>query len=272
MKSRYRLGCDIGGTFTDFVLLDETTGECAFEKVLTTAADPSAAVDQGLGKLSARHPEFVGATEHVIHGTTLVINAVIERRGARTALITTRGFRDVLEMRREIRYDIYDLAAVYPTPLVERHLRREVAERVSSDGRCLRPLDEAEAVDVIDRLAHEGIESVAVCLLHAYANADHERMIERLASRHYPSLAISLSSEVLPEIKEFERTSTTVVNAYVKPLVARYLERLEGRLAARGLRQRLFLMLSGGGITSTSTARQFPVRLIESGPDRKSVV
>src|ERR687887_322024 len=124
MKSRYRLGCDIGGTFTDFVLLDETTGECAFEKVLTTAADPSAAVDQGLGKLSARHPEFVGATEHVIHGTTLVINAVIERRGARTALITTHGFRDVLAMRREIRYDIYDLAAVYPTPFVERHLCR----------------------------------------------------------------------------------------------------------------------------------------------------
>jgi N-methylhydantoinase A len=266
MTPRYRLGCDIGGTFTDFVLLDERTGAFTVEKVLTTPADPSAAVDEGVGKLSERQPGFAGATEHVIHGTTLVINAVIERKGARTALITTCGFRDVLEMRREIRYDIYDIAAVYPSPLVERDLRCELTERVYSDGRMLSPLDQAEARAVLDALVQQGIESVAVCFLHAYANPEHERAVERLASQHHPALAVSLSSEVLPEIKEFERTSTTVVNAYVKPLIARYLERLEERLATRGFRRRLFLMLSGGGITGAVTARKFPVRLIESGP------
>jgi N-methylhydantoinase A len=261
----WRLGCDIGGTFTDFVLLDEATGAFGVEKVLTTPADPSIAVDDGVGKLLARHPGFVTATEHVIHGTTLVINAVIERKGARTAIIATRGFADILEMRREIRYDIYDIGAVYPAPLVERPWRREVTERVLSDGRVLTALDEAEASQVLAALAAEGVESVAVCLLHAYANPAHESTVERLAAAH-PALAVSLSSEVLPEIKEFERTATTAVNAYVKPLVARYLERLEERLAARGLHRRLFLMLSGGGITATATARKFPVRLIESGP------
>jgi len=263
--SSWRLGCDIGGTFTDFVLLDETSGTFSVEKVLTTPADPSEAVDDGVGRLLARHPGFVAATEHVIHGTTLVSNAVIERKGARTAVIATRGFADILEMRREIRYDIYDIGAVYPTPLVERNARREVTERVGSDGGVLTPLDEADAARVLAALAAEGVESVAVCLLHAYANPAHERAIERLAAAH-PALAVSLSSEVLPEIKEFERTATTAVNAYVKPLVARYLERLEERLAARGLHRRLFMMLSGGGITATATARKFPVRLIESGP------
>jgi len=263
--SSWRLGCDIGGTFTDFVLLDETSGAFSVEKVLTTPADPSEAVDDGVGRLLARHPGFVAATEHVIHGTTLVSNAVIERKGARTAVIATRGFADILEMRREIRYDIYDIGAVYPTPLVERNARREVTERVGSDGGVLTPLDEADAAGVLAALAAEGVESVAVCLLHAYANPAHERAIERLAAAH-PALAVSLSSEVLPEIKEFERTATTAVNAYVKPLVARYLERLEERLAARGLHRRLFMMLSGGGITATATARKFPVRLIESGP------
>ncbi len=261
-----RLGCDIGGTFTDFVLLDEGTGTFAIEKVLTTPTDPSAAVDDGLGRLAARHPGFVARTEHVIHGTTLVINAVIERKGARTALVATRGFSDVLEMRREIRYDIYDIGAVYPAPLVERQLRREVAERAYSDGRVLTPLDEAEARRVLDELAREGIESIAVCFLHAYANPAHERAVERIAAEAHPGIAVSLSSEVLSEIKEFERTATTVVNAYVKPLVTRYLARLEERLAARGMKRGLFLMLSGGGITSTATAQKFPVRLIESGP------
>ncbi len=265
MSAAWRLGCDIGGTFTDFVLLDEATGGFTVEKVLTTPADPSEAVDDGVARLLARHPGFVAATEHVIHGTTLVINAVIERKGARTAVIATRGFADILEMRREIRYDIYDIGAVYPAPLVERNWRREVTERVGSDGRVLAPLDEADARRALDALAAEGVESVAVCLLHAYANPAHERALERLAAAR-PALAVSLSSEVLPEIKEFERTATTAVNAYVKPLVARYLERLEERLAARGLRRRLFMMLSGGGITATPTACKFPVRLIESGP------
>jgi N-methylhydantoinase A len=265
-RSTWRLGCDIGGTFTDFVLLDETTGRFRVEKVLTTPGDPSEAVDEGVGLLLRQEPEFVASTEHVIHGTTLVINAVIERKGARTAIVATKGFSDILEMRREIRYDIYDIGAVYPAPLVERNLRREVTERVYGDGRVLEALDEAEARAVLAALAAEGVESLAVCLLHAYANPAHERAVERLAAEVAPGLSVSLSSEVLPEIKEFERTATTAVNAYVKPLVARYLARLEERLAARGLARRLFLMLSGGGITATATARKFPVRLIESGP------
>jgi N-methylhydantoinase A len=266
MSASFRLGCDIGGTFTDFVLLDEATGAFSVEKVLTTPVDPSAAVDDGIGKLLDRHPGFVARLEHLIHGTTLVINAVIERKGARTALLATRGFRDVLEMRREIRYDIYDIGAVYPTPLVERQWRREVTERMLSDGSELVPLDEAETRQVLADLAREGIESVAVCFLHAYANSVHEHAVERLAAEAHPGLVISLSSEVLPEIREFERSATTAVNAYVKPLVARYLARLEERLATRGATRGLFLMLSGGGITSTATARKFPVRLIESGP------
>ncbi len=265
-RARYRVGCDIGGTFTDFVLLDEATGAFEVAKVLTTPEDPSEAVETGIGQLRMLRPGFVTTTEHVIHGTTLVINAVIERKGARTALITTQGFRDILEMRREIRYDIYDIGAVYPAPLVDRTLRREVNERVLADGRVRAPLDETGARAVLDGLAAEGVESVAVCLLHAYANPLHEQAIGRLAAAAHPGMAISLSSEVLPEVKEFERTSTTAINAYVKPLVARYLTRLEERLGRRGLRGRLFLMLSGGGITGTATARQFPVRLIESGP------
>jgi len=266
MAGRYRLGCDIGGTFTDFVLLDEATGAVDVAKVLTTPGDPSEAVDAGIEELLARRPDVAARTEHLIHGTTLVINAVIERKGAATALVTTRGFRDVLAMRREIRYDIYDVGAAYPAPLVDRPWRREVTERVLADGRVRVPLDEAEARRVLDGLVAEGVESVAVCLLHAYANPAHERAIGRLAAEAHPRLVVSLSSDVLPEAGEFERASTTVINAYVKPLVARYLARLEERLRGRGMGGRLFLMLSGGGITGVETAREFPVRLIESGP------
>jgi N-methylhydantoinase A len=264
--SRFRLGCDIGGTFTDFVLLDECSGRFRVDKVLTTPADPSAAVDTGLADLDADEPGFLARTGQVVHGTTLVINAVIERKGAKTALVTTAGFRDVLAMRREIRYDIYDIAAVYPEPLVARPWRRELSERIDAGGQVLRPLDEAGAAALIDELAAQGVQSVAVCLLHAYANPAHERAFAELAVRAQPGLSVCLSSEVLPEVKEYERTATTVVNAYVRPLMDRYLARLEQRLAARGAACGLSLMLSGGGITAPATARRFPVRLIESGP------
>ena len=262
----FRLGCDIGGTFTDFVLLNQDTGKFVVHKTLTTPIDPSEAVETGLVALQQSHNGYPGKTENVIHGTTLVINAVIERKGAATAIIATEGFRDSLEMRREIRYDIYDIGAVFPTPLVDRPFRREVPERLYSDGRVRNALDEGAARGVLDDLAAAGIESVAVCLLHAYANPTHERAVAALAAEAHPELAISLSSDVMPEIKEFERTSTTAVNAYVKPLMARYIKRLEERLAAQGFEHGLFMMLSGGGIIAPETARQFPVRMIESGP------
>jgi N-methylhydantoinase A/oxoprolinase/acetone carboxylase beta subunit len=265
-RRRYRLGCDVGGTFTDFVLLDEMTGTFEIGKVLTTPKDPSEGIENGVAQLLIDRPGFLATTDNVIHGTTLVINAVIERTGAATALLTTQGFRDILEMRREIRYDMYDLGARYPVPLVERRHRREVVERIHPDGRVLRPFDAVATADVIRGCVTDAIESIAVCLLHAYANPAHERKVRDIAAEVAPHLTVSLSSEVLPERREFERTSATVLNAYVKPLVARYLARLEERLSRLGLGGRLYLILSGGGITSTETAREFPVRLIESGP------
>jgi N-methylhydantoinase A len=263
---RYRLGCDIGGTFTDFVLLDHDTGAFVVHKVLTTPDDPSQAVETGIAALDDDIPGFLNETEHLIHGTTLVINAVIERKGAKTALITTKGFRDSLEMRREIRYDIYDISAKYPEPLVPRPLRLGVPERLYADGRVRIELDEDAARQTIRHLREQGVESVGVVLMHAYANATHERRIAQLITEEAPEMAVSLSSEVLPEIKEYERTATTAVNAYVKPLLSRYIAKLEQRLAERGQDNKLFLMLSGGGVTAPQTARAYPVRLIESGP------
>ena len=263
---RYRLGCDIGGTFTDFVLHDATTGGFRVHKVLTTPDDPSRAVETGIDEMQAELPDFLAATEYVIHGTTLIINAVIERKGAKTALITTKGFRDSLEMRREIRYDIYDVSAVYPTPLIARPDRREVPERLHADGSVRQPLDEDATKALLRDLNAEGFESVAVCLLHAYANPAHERRVAEIAAEVAADMAVSLSSDVHPQIKEYERTTTTAVNAYVKPLMARYIARLEDRLRARGFDRGLYLMLSGGGVIAPETARTYPVRLIESGP------
>ncbi len=263
---RYRLGCDIGGTFTDFVLQDRTSGHYRIHKVLTTPDDPSEAVETGLIAMASQEAEFLAETEYVIHGTTLVINAILERKGAKTALLTTEGFRDILEMRREIRYDIYDVTAVYPSPLIERPLRLEVPERLFADGRIRTPLDENTARARLMQLAQEGVESVVVVLLHAYANPAHERRIAEIANEVAPGMAVTLSSDVLPEIKEFERTATSCVNAYVKPLVARYVAKLETRLADQGFDRGLYLMLSSGGIISPETAMEYPVRLIESGP------
>ena len=263
---RYRLGCDVGGTFTDFVLLDQASGRFDVHKVLTTPLDPSEGIDAGLAGLEQVRSGFLAKTKNVIHGTTLVINAIIERKGARTAVVTTEGFRDSIEMRREIRYDIYDIGAVYPKPLVERPLRREVQERVLADGSVRTPLNQEDARQVFTDLDARGVEAVAICLLHAYANPEHEQALKDIARSVAPGMAISLSSDVAPEIKEFERCCTTAVNAYVKPLIARYLKRLEQRLEARGIEGGLFVMLSGGGIIAPDDARQYPVRMIESGP------
>lgn len=261
MTTALRLGCDVGGTFTDFVLLDIENGRYSVHKRLTTPQDPAEAIAAGFEALGGG-----AAVEYVIHGTTLVINALLERKGALTGVLATRGFADVIELRREVRYDIYDIQATYPAPLVPRPLRREVTERVLPDGTVLTPLDEDEVAEELDALVEAGVRSVAVAFLHAYANPAHEQAVAAIARQRHPGLAVSLSSEVLREIREYERTSTTVVNAYVQPLMAPYIDGLEQRLHASGLTGQVLLMLSGGGVTAPDTARRFPVRLIESGP------
>ncbi len=262
----YRLGCDIGGTFTDFVLLNDRTGEIQINKCLTTPSDPSDAVEQGIRQLEEVTPDFVQGLDEVIHGTTLVINSIIERKGAKTGLITTKGFRDVLELGREIRYAPYDIFAEFPEPLIPRRFRLEVDERVRSDGTVIKPLDRGEARDVVRRVIDMGVDSIAVCLLNSFEYPSHELMIKEIIEDEAPELSVSISYEVLPQIREYERTSTTVTNAYVKPLTGRYLSKLSDRLASIGFEGKLFIMLSSGGITSVETAAEFPVRIIESGP------
>ena len=261
-----RIGIDIGGTFTDFVLLDDASGRIDTWKCLTTPRDPSEAIEEGIGALARAVPDCVERLEEVIHGTTLVINAIIERKGAKTGLITTRGFRDVLELGREIRYAAYDAFAEFPEPLVPRARRLEVNERLRADGSVLEPLDLAQARSAVRTLAAMDVESVAVCLLNSFENPAHERALKQILAEELPSASVSISYDVLPQIREYERTSTTVANAYVKPLTERYLRQLTERLKAIGLRGRLFIMLSSGGVTSAEIAAEFPVRIIESGP------
>ena len=261
-----RIGIDVGGTFTDFVLLEDATGRTHTYKCLTTPRDPSDAIEEGLRVIASQVPGCIAGLEEVIHGTTLVINAIIERKGARTGLLTTRGFRDVLELGREIRYAAYDVFAQMPEPLVPREWRLEVDERVRADGSVLVPLDAAQARAAVREMARQGVESVAVCLLNSFENPAHELAIKRLLAEEFPQASVSISYEVLPQIREYERTSTTVTNAYVKPLTETYLRQLRERLGGLGFRGRLFIMLSSGGVTSAETAAQFPVRIIESGP------
>ncbi|MBU1399375.1 MAG: hydantoinase/oxoprolinase family protein [Proteobacteria bacterium] len=265
-QETYRLGCDIGGTFTDFVLVNDKTGEFITNKCLTTPSDPSDAVEQGIRELAELKPGFMNDVEEVIHGTTLVINAIIERKGAKTGLITTKGFRDVLELGREIRYDAYDIFSEYPEPIVPRALRMEVDERITADSRVLKDVDEKEVRVVLEKLKAAGIESLAVCFINSYENPVNEKKIKAIIEKEAPDLFLSTSFEVLPQIREYERTCTTAVNAYVKPITYRYLEKLTTRLQSIGFTGKLFIMLSSGGITSVETAREFPVRIIESGP------
>ena len=258
-----RIGVDIGGTFTDLVLL--AGGRvAAIGKALTTPADPSVAVAEGVRALLAEaDPGQVG---EVVHGTTLVANALIERTGALTSLFTTRGVRDALAIRREHRYDLYDLFLELPEPLVPRRRRWEVSERVLADGSVDRPLDEAEVRRLARRARRERIEAVAVCFLHSYRHPDHERRAAAILAEELPGVPVSASCDVVPELGEYVRASTTVANAYVRPLMDRYLGTLERRLGEAGLRCPLHLMLSTGGLATVDTGRRFPVRLAESGP------
>jgi 5-oxoprolinase (ATP-hydrolysing) len=263
---RYRVGIDIGGTFTDFVLVDATTGQLRLHKCLTTPKDPSAGALEGLEELLRVAGLSLDAIGHLVHGTTLVTNAIIERTGATLGLLTTRGFRDTLEMGIEQRYDIYDLFLRFPEPLVPRARRREIDERLDRDGRVVTPLDVAGVRREIAGLLAQGVDALAVCFLHAYRNPVHERMVERLVREEFPRLAVSLSSEIVPELREYERGVTTAANAYVQPLVDAYVAKLEGALADRGFRGRFYLIQSSGGMAAPATARRFPIRLLESGP------
>ena len=266
MSSGFQVGVDIGGTFTDFVLLETATGAIRMHKRLTTPADPSKATLEGLGAILDEASLKLGDVDRIVHGTTLVANAIIEHRGAETAMLTTRGFRDVLEMGREQRYHIYDLFLKFPEPLVPRELRYEIDERMSRDGDAVRAVDPEQVRAAVKDMTSKGIESVAVCLLHSYRNPVHENLIADLVRREFPGLSLSVSSEVVAELREYERTSTTVANAFVQPLMNSYLHRLEDALAQSGFHGQFLLMQSSGGLVSPDTARRFPIRLLESGP------
>jgi 5-oxoprolinase (ATP-hydrolysing)/N-methylhydantoinase A len=263
---RYRIGFDIGGTFTDFILLDAERSEIRLHKCLTTPRDPSVGALEGLTELLAAANLTLAEITDIVHGTTLVTNALIERTGARLGLITTRGFRDILEMGTEQRYDIYDLFLQFPDPLVSRRHRLEVTERMDRDGNVVSPLDAADVRTAAQRLVSEGIEAIAICFLHAYRSAAHEREAAAIVRDAFPDLAVSISSEVVAELWEYQRCNTTCANAYVQPLMGRYIARLERELHARGFRGELYFMHSAGGLLSPETARAFPIRMLESGP------
>lgn len=264
--ARYILGIDIGGTFTDMVLLDTLHARLTVHKCLTTPGNPADGVLQGLAAWFAQTPVAPASIATVIHATTLITNSLIERKGVVTGLLTTQGCRDILEIGRENRYDLYDLALELPAPLVPRHLRREVRERLRNNGEVHLPLDVAGVRHQAAELVQAGVESLALCFLHAHINDRHEQAARDLLQTLYPQLSLSLSSEVAREIGEYERTTTTVVNAYVQPLAQRYLAEMQQRLRTFGIPGELSIMLSSGGISAVAAAGQAPVKMIESGP------
>jgi len=266
VKQPWQIGVDIGGTFTDFVLLDTRDGRLLNGKVLTTPHAPEKAVLAGIAGLLAQHGVAPAEVRHVIHGTTLVANALIERRGVPTGFLTTEGFRDVPEIGTELRHDTYDLFMRRPDPLVPRRLRLGVPERLRADGTVLTELDEDAARQAIRALRDGGAQALAICLLHAFLNPVHERRLAEIAKQEAPELTLCLSSDLVPEIGEYERGTTTICNAYVQPVFERYLARLGDGLRGAGLTGPLFLMLSDGGTVREDVAARHPIRLVQSGP------
>jgi N-methylhydantoinase A len=256
----------VGGTFTDLAAVDDAGGAVRLEKVPTTPADQSIGVAAGLSMLFTRPGLSPASVSYLGHGTTVCINAVLERKGARTGLVTTRGMRDLLELRRQIRDDLYDLQADKPEPLVPRDLRREVPERTLADGRIDTALDLEATRAAITALVRDGVGALAVCFLHSYVNAAHEQAVAELVRREFPALYLSISSDVLPEFREFERLSTTVMNAYVGPVMAGYLGRFEERMAELGLAARPLILQSNGGVATVGQVRERPVYTMASGP------
>jgi len=259
-----RLGADIGGTFTDVVL--EVNGERHSTKVLTTYAAPENAIIDGMHQVCEKANISPSEIGQIIHGTTLATNALIERRGAKTALITTQGFRDVIEMRTESRFEQYDLNLVLPKSLLPRQRRYTLEERVDAKGEVLIPLNRTDVEALADQIAEAEYESIAVGMIHSYLNDTHEKLVREVLAEKLPNVMVSLSSEVSPQMREYERFNTVVANAYIKPLMKSYLDRLKGRMSNEGVDCNIFLMHSGGGIISLENAADFPVRLVESGP------
>lgn len=264
--AKWAIGIDIGGTFTDVVSLNYQTGALRTLKVLTTHGDPTDGVIEGIKTLIDRANLKPQDVARVVHATTLFTNALIERRGAKTGLIATAGFSDIVQIGNERKYDLYDLS-IEPAPaLVPRDLRTEISARMDAQGHERTPVDDAQVRRVVGQLAEQGVESIAVCLLHAYANPAHEQQVQSIISTHYPAINITLSSEVAPVIREFERMSTASANAYIKPLAMGYLETLRRRLVALGLPQDVLMMLSNGGLSHIAEAKKTPIDLLESGP------
>ncbi|HUF40368.1 MAG TPA: hydantoinase/oxoprolinase family protein [Verrucomicrobiae bacterium] len=261
----YRVGIDIGGTFTDMLLVGED-GVAVIAKTLTTPGDPSLAVENALKPVLQNGTVKAAERGTLIHGTTLVTNALIERKGAPTALLTTSGFRDAVEIGREHRYELYDLNLELPKPLVPRHLRFDVPERIAADGSVLQPLDEDLVRRLVSELRQKGIKAIGVSYLNSFRNPAHERRTGEMIGELAPEIRVSLSSEVVSEIREYQRTSTTLANVYVQERVADYLAQLAMRLKSIGFAGSFFVMLSSGGIATRDTASRFPVRLLESGP------
>ena len=262
----YRIGIDVGGTFTDFTLVNEQTGGVAFHKVPSTPHDPSEAIERGIADLLRDHairPDEIG---HIGHGTTVATNLIIERKGAPCGLITTRGFRDVLELARQTRPHLYDYTVVKPPPLVPRMWRKEVGERLLADGSVREPLDEGDVRRAALALRDAGVESVAICFLHAYRNPAHERRARDIVREVMPDVYVSVSSEVLPEFREYERLSTTAMNASIGPRMQLYLRRFLDRVAQMGIAVEPLTIHSNGGLMSVETVRSFPVRTCLSGP------
>ncbi|HEX8006878.1 MAG TPA: hydantoinase/oxoprolinase family protein [Trebonia sp.] len=267
MAKTARIGVDVGGTFTDLVLHDDARGLTHTGKLLTTQDAPSRAVTGGIQRLLAETDTAMNQVAGIVHGTTLITNTVLERTGGRVGLLTTEGFRDILEMGREIRYDVDDLHARPAPVIVPRHLRHGVPGRITADGSEHTPLDTEAVLKAVRSLVDEsGIEALAIAFLHSYANPAHEQQARDLVRGVFPGLLITLSSEVASEIGEYERTNTACVNAYVQPAVRAYLGLLERELGLIGFAGQLSIMLSSGGLITVEQAKAFPVRLLESGP------
>ena len=265
-NSKPRLAVDIGGTFTDTVLVDRDNAVCASVKTPTTPANPTNGAMKGVQHVLAQASCPISDVAGFVHGTTLATNALIERRGARVATITTQGFRDILEIAYERRYSQYDINLSKPDLIVPRRLAFTVPERMLANGDIHQPLDETVVDGLVSSFDAENVEAIAICLLHAYANPTHERRLRELLLERKPDLAISLSSEISPEAREFERLCTTIANAYIQPLMSRYLTEFAESFAREGLECPILMMTSGGGMTTLEAAARYPIRLVESGP------